>query len=68
MKANKKNAKQKPPQHMLFVGIDWADREHVVCLVADENEPAIETLAHEPEAIANWVAGLNERFPAVIAS
>ena len=62
MNANKKNAKRETTQNVLFVGIDWADREHVVCLVADENEPALETLAHEPEAIANWVAEFDEEL------
>lgn len=50
-------------QNVLFVGIDWADQEHVCCLVSPETGSVVETLEHEPQAIAQWVAGLNKRFP-----
>lgn len=51
-------------QNVLFVGIDWADQEHVCCLVSSKTGGSlVETLEHEPQAIAEWVAGLNERFP-----
>ena len=46
-----------------FVGIDWADAKHDVCL-----QPAVggrrefSVLAHRPEAIEVWVRGLEQRF------
>jgi transposase len=47
-----------------YVGIDWADRMHVVSMRAGNNR-AVERceLPHKPEAIAEWVSGLQQRFP-----
>ena len=47
-----------------YVGIDWADRMHVVSMRAG-NKRAVERceLPHKPEAIAEWVSGLQQRFP-----
>jgi transposase len=51
------------PALAAFVGIDWADQEHAVCLSpADSLTPELSTLAHTPEAIAEWVAALRTRF------
>jgi transposase len=46
-----------------YVGIDWADRKHDICLY----DPATQTLeatviAHTPDAIKAWVEGLRSRF------
>lgn len=56
--------KQAPtPALAAFVGIDWADQEHAVCLSpADTLTPELCTLPHTPEAIAEWVAALRSRF------
>ena len=46
-----------------FVGIDWADQKHDVCLKAagsDRYERSV--IAHRPEAIERWACGLRERF------
>jgi transposase len=46
-----------------FVGIDWADQKHDVCLKAagsDGFERSV--IAHRPEAIERWAHGLRERF------
>jgi transposase len=46
-----------------FVGIDWADQKHDVCLKAagsDGYEHSV--IAHRPEAIERWAHGLRERF------
>jgi transposase len=46
-----------------FVGIDWADRKHDICLKAassDKHEHSV--IAHRPEAIEQWASGLRERF------
>src|SRR5688572_11841848 len=45
-----------------FVGIDWADQKHDVCLVvagSDGYERSV--LAHRPQAIERWAHGLRER-------
>jgi transposase len=44
-----------------FVGIDWADEEHAVC-VLDGPRLRREVLPHTPEAIAAWAAGLAREF------
>jgi transposase len=51
------------PQFAAFIGIDWADREHQVCLRAagsSENEQS--KLPQKSEAILEWVGRLRYRF------
>ena len=46
-----------------FVGLDWADQKHaVVLLAADSQIKEHTTLEHTPEALADWVTQLNQRF------
>jgi len=46
-----------------FVGVDWADQEHAVCVLPAEGGPAQHCLVkQQPEAIAAWVAGLRQQF------
>ena len=48
----------------LFIGIDWADQEHVVCLLdAGNNTQMIESFQQDPDEIAKWIISLKERFP-----
>jgi transposase len=48
----------------IIIGIDWADREHVVCTIDPQRlQPLFHTLAHQPEAIAQWAAELRARYP-----
>jgi transposase len=50
-------------RYAAFVGIDWADQKHDVCLQAagsDQREHSV--IAHRPEAIELWASGLRERF------
>jgi transposase len=44
-----------------FVGLDWADEEHAVC-VLDGESLRREVLPHTPEAIAAWAASLAREF------
>ena len=47
-----------------FVGIDWADQEHAVCLIDSEMQtPELSVLAQDAEAIDEWVAELQRRYP-----
>ena len=46
-----------------FVGIDWADSKHDVCLQqagSDQRERGV--IAHRPETIEQWALSLGERF------
>src|SRR5438034_3684028 len=46
-----------------FVGIDWADVKHDVCLQpAAGGRREFSVLAHRPEAIEVWARGLEQRF------
>ena len=45
----------------VVVGIDWADRQHVVC-VLDGERAAVSILEQDPQAIAQWLDGLRRRF------
>lgn len=50
-------------QFAAFVGIDWADRKHDVCLQAagcDKRERSV--LPHRPESISQWAQDLAQRF------
>ena len=51
------------PSFAAFVGIDWADQKHDVCLMeagSAKLEPDI--LNHTPEDLQEWVAQLRRRF------
>jgi hypothetical protein len=52
-----------PTEFEAFVGIDWADRKHDVCLqAAGSDKRELSVLVHRPEAIAQWAEGLRKRF------
>jgi transposase len=46
-----------------FIGIDWADRKHDVCLqVPGAAKPEASVLEHRPRVIDAWARQLRERF------
>ena len=46
-----------------FVGIDWADRKHDVCLqVPGATNPEASVLEHRPTVIDAWARRLRDRF------
>ena len=52
-----------PEEFAAFVGIDWADAKHDVCLQAAGSETReSHVLAHTPETIDEWVHTLRQRF------
>jgi len=53
----------KSSTELIFIGIDWADCEHVVCLIDERGQTHISTLQQSPQAIDEWVAGLQKNFP-----
>jgi transposase len=56
----------KPPpdsEFAAFVGIDWADTKHDICLqVANNEKREFAILPHRPEAIEEWAGALRQRF------
>jgi len=58
------NAKSNVSKPKLFIGIDWADKEHVLHMISSgSNKQSTEKLQQEPEVIAEWVKQLRQRFP-----
>ena len=54
---------QAPEAFAAFVGLDWADAKHDICLQAAGTERReFLVLAHRPEAIDAWVQTLRTRF------
>lgn len=46
-----------------FVGIDWADAKHDICLQpANSEQREFSVLPHRPEAIEVWASSLKQRF------
>jgi transposase len=46
-----------------FIGIDWADRKHDVCLqIPGAPDPEASVLEHRPRVIDAWARQLRERF------
>jgi transposase len=53
-----------PEPLVAFIGIDWADQKHFVSLcTAEQKVPEHYELEHQPEAIVQWLSGLQQRFP-----
>jgi transposase len=51
------------PEFAAWVGIDWADQQHAVCVLpAGGGPPQPALLRHTPEAIAEWAADLRARY------
>jgi transposase len=52
-----------PEEFAAFVGLDWADAKHDICLQAAGSEQREHgSLDHTPEAIEAWVCSLHKRF------
>jgi transposase len=54
---------EEPSEFAAFIGIDWADQKHDVCLSlpgSDAREQSV--IEHRPAAIESWARGLRERF------
>ena len=46
-----------------FIGIDWADAKHDVCLQAVGSDTReFSRLEHKPEAIDAWAQAIQQRF------
>jgi transposase len=52
-----------PPARPVFIGIDWADQTHAICLIDPERSaPQHSSLNHKPEAIAAWAEALHKKY------
>jgi transposase len=49
-------------QFAAFIGIDWADRKHDVCLQVPGAKPEASVLEHRPKIIDAWARQLRDRF------
>ena len=46
-----------------YIGIDWADKGHAICLQADgESRVKHQEIEHSPESLNKWVGELHQRF------
>jgi hypothetical protein len=51
-----------------YVGIDWADTIHDVCLqAADDHKRESSCVPHQVACIDEWAKGLHQRFDGMIA-
>ena len=47
-----------------YIGIDWADRKHDLCMqLPGADKPIFSVLAHKAEVIDEWANDLQRRFP-----
>ena len=54
--------------YVAFVGIDWADTKHDVCVqAADGDEREFDVIPHQVERIDEWAHALHRRFGSPIA-
>jgi len=52
-----------PEEFAAFIGIDWADATHAICLqAAGAEKREFRVLAHHPDTIDEWVSTLRMRF------
>ena len=52
-----------PKTETLFVGIDWADEEHAICIIAPDGTTKQLTLKQDADAIGQWVSEIQQQFP-----
>jgi Transposase len=46
-----------------FIGLDWADAKHAICLqAAGSDKREVQVLEHRPEVIEAWATALLQRF------
>jgi transposase len=59
---------QEPVVYSAYVGIDWADSKHDVCICpSDSDAREFDVILHHPEAIGAWVKGLYQQYGGPIA-
>lgn len=57
------NASPAGPTEAAYIGIDWSDRKHDICLYDVEQQThEFCIIEHRPETINEWVEGLRKRY------
>lgn len=55
--------KTRPLEFAAFIGIDWANAKHDICLQsADTDKREFDVLTHRPDSIEQWACALRQRF------
>jgi hypothetical protein len=58
-----KKMREIPPEFAAYVGLDWGDKEHSICLqAAGQKKLEAGTVQHKPEELDAWAASLRQRF------
>jgi transposase len=53
-----------PPTIVAWIGLDWADQKHDICLQATgSTDIECSVVAQQPEVLHGWIAELRRRFP-----
>jgi hypothetical protein len=51
-----------------YVGIDWADTKHDICIqAADSEDREFDCIQHKPDKIEEWALATHKRFGGPIA-
>ena len=57
------NTSPEPLAYAACIGLDWADKQHLICLqAADSKRIETLTLQQKPEMLHDWLIGLRHRF------
>ena len=60
---HKEQEQEQEPDFAAFVGIDWSDKKHDICIrVPGQANPERAVIEHRPEAIQAWAEKLRTRF------
>jgi transposase len=55
---------EKQQEFGAYIGLDWADRQHVLSLRGSDSDKVEHyELVHKPEVLVEWLSGLQRRFP-----
>lgn len=50
-----------------FIGIDWADAKHDICIQSADDEREFDVIPHKVELIDEWACAMRQRFGSPIA-
>lgn len=51
----------------VYVGLDWEDRKHDVCIQFSSGERCFQVIEHSPESIDSWLKNLHKQVKGQIA-
>lgn len=57
------NSESVPLEFAAYIGLDWADQHHDICLqAAGSRQTETARIEHKPETLSDWVSELRRRF------